>query len=201
MARLKATSAGVIATASMPPVSPSKVSTGTVNRNYLPSGSVLQVVSKVNTSYSTATVDLGYWTTVPDMSLQIVPLRANSKFRIDIRWGGEVAGAWDVVFAISRNGAIIGTPTQEGSRMGAVGMPLQSYIDDDNNSTLEYSCFSYIDEPNLGQTLSVLPQTYSLVAKAWTSRTLYTGCVVNIGQDSSNYERISTEISITEIAT
>jgi hypothetical protein len=193
MARLKADSVGNISTVSMPAVSGSIVS-GTVNSAYMPSGSVLQVVSSLNQTYNTSTVDLGYWTTVPSMSVVINPKRSNSKFLINVRWGGEVAGAWDVVFAISRNGTIIGLPSQEGSRMGSISMPLQSYIDDNNDSTPEYTNFVYLDSPGIVSTI-----TYALVSKAWSSRTLYTGSMVN-GADNPAYERLSTEIIVTEIA-
>lgn len=195
-ARLLADSTGNISTASMPAVVASRVS-GTLSNSYLPSGTILQVQSSLNQTYNSATVDLGYWTTVPSMSVNITPIRANSYFKIDVRWGGEVTGAWDVVFAISRNGIIVGTPTQEGTRMGAVGMPQQSYIDPDDNSTLEYSCYSYIDQQ---PTPSLATITYAMVSKAWSARTLYTGSVVTYTTDAANYERISTEIIVTEIA-
>lgn len=193
LARLLADSSGIISTQSMPSVPGSRV-TGTLANSYLPSGSVLQVKSFLNQTPSTATVDLSYWTTVPNMSVVITPIRFNSLFKIDVRWSGEVSSAWDTVFAISRNGTVIGTPTQEGSRMGAVGMAQQSYIDDNNDSTPEYSCFSYIDQPFTNYAI-----TYAMVAKAWSSRTIYTGQVMN-GSDSKPYERMSTEIIVTEIA-
>lgn len=193
MARLMANQSGVILKSSMPDI-PGSVVTGTINSNLLPSGSTLQVKSTLFTSINTVTLDLGYWSNVPSVNVSINPLRSNSKFRIDIRWGGEMASAWDVVFAISRNGTIIGLPTQEGTRMGAVGMALQTYIDDNNDSTPEYTCFSYIDTPN-----TLAPITYTLVAKAWSARTLFTGSTVN-QTDGLTYERISSEIIVTEIA-
>ena len=194
MARLLANESGVIQAASLPAI-PGSIVSGKVGQTNLPSGSSLQVQSSLFTSFNTVTLDLGYWSNVPDMAVNITPIRSNSKFKIDVRWGGEVAGAWDIVFALSRNGTVIGIPSQEGTRMGAVGMPLQTYIDDDNNSTLEYSCFSYIDQPNTSATI-----TYRLIAKAWSSRTLYTGITVNTGATDISYERISTEIIVTEIA-
>lgn len=195
MARVVANSVGLVATNSMPSIPASRIS-GVVDYARFPAGSTLQIQSSLFTSYNTCTVALGAWTTVPNMSVSITPKRSNSKFRIDIRWGGECgASAWDNVFAISRSGTIINLPTQEGTRMGAVGMPLQTYVDDDNNSTLEYSCFSTIDTPNTGSTI-----TYSMVGQAWSSRTLYTGCVVGYTTDAANYERISNEIIVTEIA-
>jgi len=194
MARLLANDSGVILKSSMPDI-PGSVVTGTINSNLLPSGSTLQVKSTLFTSINTVTLDLSYWSNIPSVNVVINPLRSNSRFRIDIRWGGEIStSAWDMVFAISRNGTIIGLPTQEGTRMGAVGMPLQSYVDDNNDSTPEYTCFSYIDTPN---TLNQI--TYSLVGKAWSSRTLYTGSTVN-QTDGFSYERISSEIIVTEIA-
>lgn len=194
MARLLANESGVILKSSLPEI-PGSVVSGTVSSNLLPSGSTLQVKSTLFTSINTVTLDIGYWSNIPSVNVLINPLRSNSRFRIDVRWGGEIStSAWDMVFAISRNGTIIGLPSQEGTRMGAVGMPLQTYIDDNNDSTPEYTCFSYFDEPN-----TLAPITYTLVAKAWSSRTLYTGSTVN-QSDSLTYERISSEIIVTEIA-
>lgn len=194
MARIMANPSGLVNTSSLPSIPASRIS-GVVDYARFPAGTTLQVQSSLFTSYNTCTVALGSWTTVPNMSVAITPKRSNSKFRIDIRWGGETVDSWDNVFAISRSGTIINLPTQEGTRMGAVGMGLQSYIDGDNNSTPEYSCFSTIDTPNTSSTI-----TYSMVAQAWTSRTLYTGCVVGYTTDAANYERISNEIIVTEIA-
>lgn len=194
MARIMANSSGLVNIESLPSIPASRIS-GAVDYARFPAGATLQVQSSLFTSYNTCTVALGSWTTVPNMSVSITPKRSNSKFRIDIRWGGETIDGWDNVFAISRNGTIINLPTQEGSRMGSIGMPLQTYIDGDNSSTLEYSCFSTIDVPNTTSTI-----TYSMVGQAWTSRTLYTGCVVSYTTDAANYERISNEIIVTEIA-
>ena len=89
MARLRPSTTGIIPTVSMPSVPPSVV-TGKLNKSVFPSGSVLQIQSSLNQTYNSATVDLGYWTTVPSMSVNITPIRSDSLFKIDIRWGGEV---------------------------------------------------------------------------------------------------------------
>ena len=192
-ARILANDSGVINSSSLPEIPATRI-TGTVDYARMPAGAVLQIKSNLYLSNNTLSINSSDWFAIPDMSVSITPRKNNSKFRIDVRWSGEVPGAWDVVFAIRRNITIIGLPNQEGTRHGSVGMPLQTYIDDDNNSTLEYSCFSIVDEPNTSSNL-----TYTLVARAWDTRTIYTGRTVNSVNDIS-YESVSNEIIVTEIS-
>ena len=192
IARLLANTSGSLEQVSYPQLSGS-VLTGSVAKNRLPPGSVLQVKNSIYQSYNSMTIDAG-WYNIPSMNVTITPTASNSFFRIDVRWFGEVVSAWDVVFGITRNGALINMPSQEGSRNGSLAVPLQSYIDDNNDSTPEYVCFSTIDYPNTSANL-----TYQFVTRAWSSRTLYNGRVFS-GTTNWNYEQGSMEIIVTEIA-
>lgn len=192
LARLTANSSGVIDQTSYPSLS-GQVLSGSLDKSKMPSGSVLQIKNSLYQSYNSMTISSG-WYDVPNMSVTINPTAANSFFRIDVRWFGEVSGAWDVVFGITRNGSLINMPSQEGTRNGSLAVPLQSYIDDNNDSTPEYVCFSTIDYP---QTIS--PLTYKMVARAWNSRTLYNGRVYS-GNSSWAYEQGSMEVVVTEYA-
>jgi hypothetical protein len=136
------------------------------------------------------------WQNVPNLSVNITPLFSNSRIRIDVRWFGEVSSAWDVTFGVSRNGTIINLPIQEGSRHGCLGMPNQSYVQDDNDSTPEYSFFSTIDAPGTTNTL-----TYTMVYRCYSgTRTIMNGRVFS-GTTNGNYEQGSTGIIVTEYAT
>jgi hypothetical protein len=192
IARLLASNTGVVDPTAIPSLSGS-VLTGTIPKSRMPSGSVLQIKNTLYQSYNSMTIDNG-WYDIPSMNVTITPIGVNSKFRIDVRWFGEVVSAWDCVFGIMRNGNLINMPTQEGTRFGAIAMPLQSYIDDNNDSTPEYVCFSTIDYP---YTTSQL--TYKLVIKAWSSRTLWNGRVFS-SSATGPYEQGSMEITVTEYA-
>ena len=160
----------------------------------MPSGSILQVRSTLYTSYNSITLT-DQWQQIPGLSLSITPRRANSKFRIDVRWFGEVSSAWDVTMGITRNGNVINLPSQEGSRHGCLSMPQQTYIQDDNDSTPEYAFYSTIDSPN---TISTI--TYAAVFRNYSgTRTIYNGRVIS-GTTTGNYEQGSQEIIITEYA-
>lgn len=192
IARLLASNSGVVDSTAIPSLSGS-VLTGTVPKNRMPSGSVLQIKNTLYQSYNSMTID-NSWFDIPSMNVTINPIGVNSSFRIDVRWFGEVVSSWDCVFGIMRNGVLINMPTQEGTRNGAIAMGLQSYIDDDNASTPEYVCFSTVDYPN-----TTTPLTYKLVIRAWSSRTLWNGRVMS-GTSTGNYEQGSMEITVTEYA-
>lgn len=168
---------------------------GLLNHSNMPSGQTLQVVSSIYRSYNTMTLTDG-WNNVPGIEVNITPRFVNSRIRIDVRWFGEVSSAWDVTFGITRNGTVINLPTQEASRHGCLGMPNQSYVQDDNDSTPEFSFYSTIDVPNTTSTI-----TYRMVARCYSgSRSMITGRVFS-GATTGNYEQGSCEIIATEYAT
>jgi hypothetical protein len=165
-----------------------------IQNSLFPSGSSIQMVSMLYQSYNSVTID-NLWVNVPNMLLSITPTTVNSKIKIDVRWFGEVSSAWDDVFGITRNGTIINLPTGTSNRNAALGMPVQTYIADDNNSTPELCFITTIDTP-----ATISPVTYRLVARANTSRTLMTGRVFDSVTQQSNYEQGSCEIILTEYA-
>lgn len=167
---------------------------GTLNHSNMISGQTLQVVSTLYQSYNSMSIT-GSWSNVPNMEVTITPRFANSKIRIDVRWFGEVSSAWDVTFGISRNGTAINLPTQEASRYGCLGMPNQSYVQDDNDSTPEFSFYSTIDSPN-----TTSPVTYRMIARSYSdTRTMWNGRVFS-SASTGNYEQGSSEIIVTEYA-
>lgn len=158
----------------------------------LPSGSAVQVKTTLYQWYNTLAVN-NTWQNVPNLTLDITPKSATSKFKIEVRWFGEMSNAWNMVFGISRNGTFINLPTLEGTRNQAIGMPCQTYVSDDNNSTPELSYMATFDSPNTASTI-----TYRLAARNYDGGTLYTGRVYDGSVLGSNYEQGSTEMIITE---
>lgn len=159
-----------------------------------PSGSVIQMVSTLYRSYNSVSLSTT-WVDVPNMSLDITPRSTSSRIKVEMRWFGETQVAWDCVFGITRNGTLINMPSVT-TRNPAIGVPCQTYVSDDNNSTPELCFMSTIDAPATTSTL-----TYKMVARCnTTGRTLMTGRVFDSGVQQSNYEQGSCEIILTEYA-
>lgn len=193
LSKLTPSSTGKLNTESVQIVTASNI-IGTLNHDNLISGQTLQVVSTLYQWYNTMSITPS-WSDIPNMVVTITPKFINSKIRIDVRWFGEVVSATDVTFGISRNGTPINLPTQEGSRYGCLGMPNQSYVQDDNDSTPEFSFYSTIDTPN---TTSAV--TYRMIARNYgDTRTIWNGRVFS-GSATGNYEQGSSEIIVTEYA-
>lgn len=194
LARLMLSPTGILPVDSIQAVNAANI-TGTLAYSAVPAGQVLQV-QKTDFLWYNSTTLTASWQSIPSLSVNITPKSTTSKIRVDVRWFGEVSSAWDVTLGVTRNGTAINLPTQEGSRYGCLGMPNQSYVQDDNDSTPESSNFFTIDSPNTTATL-----TYSVVARAYTSdgRVLWTGRVYS-GTTNGNYEQGSTSITVTEYA-
>lgn len=194
IARLMLSSAGKLPTDSIQSVAAANIKTPLSYAGCAP-GQVLQVQTTYYNWYNSMTLT-GSWQTVSGLSVNITPKFNNSKIRVDVRWFGEVSSAWDVTFGVTRNGTAINLPTQQSSRYGCLGMPNQSYVQDDNDSTPESSNFFTIDSPN---TTSAI--TYAMVVRAYTSdsRAFWTGRVFN-GTSTGSYEQGSTSITVTEYA-
>lgn len=171
---------------------PGSIFTSEAATSVFPSGTSVQMKSTLYRWYSSLGLN-GSWQSVPNMSIDITPKTATSKIKVEVRWFGEVADAWNVVFGITRNGTLINMPVQEGSRNGSLGVPCQSYVSDDNNSTPELSFIATIDTPN---TTGVV--TYRLVARHDGGTTLLTGKVYDTGNGGTNYEQGSAEMIVTE---
>lgn len=194
LAKIIVSNTGVIPVSSISNINAANV-VSTLAYNAVPAGQVLQVKTTFLNWYTSMTLT-NAWQTVPNMTVDITPKFVNSKIRIDVRWFGEVSSAWDVTFGVTRNGVPINLPTQELSRYGCLGMPNQSYVQDDNDSTPESSNFFTIDTPNTTSTL-----TYAMVSRAYTSdgRVQWNGRVYS-GTTNGNYEQGSMSITATEYA-
>ena len=155
-------------------------------------GKVLQVVNLVYTTQSSMTIGTTD-TAITGMNLNITPLGAGSKFRIDVRFFGEVVSAWETVFNIHRGAARINTTSN--LNYHGLSMMTQSYGAASNDSTTpEILNLTTIDSTGstVGTTL-----TYTLVACADVNRTLWINRCV--GAPTTSYETGISEIIITEI--
>jgi len=160
----------------------------------MPSGSVLQVVnfiSTAKTSQSASTTD----TMVSDITKSITPLAANSKFLITIRWFGEAATAWNIIFNIHMDGTRVNTNGGTDFYTGLATLA-SSYGKDDDDSTPNSANFSTLVTTSAPAGTALV---FKLVASSGTGYTIWTNRVFgNAG--GSGYENFTSEIIITEIA-
>jgi len=159
----------------------------------VPSGSVLQVVnfiSTAKTSQSASTTD----TIVSDITKSITPLAANSKFLITIRWFGEAATAWNIIFNIHMDGTRVNTNGGTAFYTGLATLA-SSYGKDDDDSTPNSANFSTLVTTSAPAGTALV---FKLVASSSTGYTIWTNRVFgNAG--GSGYENFTSEIIITEI--
>lgn len=128
------------------------------------------------------------------LSVSITPKQQNSKIRIDVRWGGEGQQVYNIMFNILRNGVPINLPDVNGTSHRGLAMPSLTYDLQNNASTPETCTFFTVDTHN-----STSAITYDLAVIGDGNDTLWTGRVFN-SSNTSLYERLSCEITATEIA-
>lgn len=154
-------------------------------------GKVLQVVNLLYSTQSSMTVGTTD-TAITGMNLNITPLGAGSKFRIDVRLFGEVHDGWQTVFNIHRGAARINTTSNLKSH--GLSMMTQSHGAVNDASTPEILNLTTIDSTGstVGTTL-----TYTLVASSNAAVTLWINRCFYVPGTSA--ETGVSEITITEI--
>ena len=155
-------------------------------------GKVLQVVGATFSAQGSTSITTADTASNPEIGYTITPKGTNSKFKIDVRWFGEVSDAQDMVAHIHRNGSRI----NEASTLNYHGLsiPTQTYISGNNDSTPEILTLSTLDQT--GSTAGT-PIAYKLMFSSSATRTLWTNrCFGTVG---NSYETGISEIIITEI--
>ena len=160
----------------------------------MPSGSVLQVVnfiSTAKTSQSSSQTD----TIVSDITKSITPLAANSKFLITIRWFGEAATAWNIIFNIHMDGTRVNTNGGTAFYTGLATLASAFGSGADDDSTPNSANFSTLVTTSAPAGTALV---FKLVASSGSSYTIWTNrCFGSAGADG--YENSTSEIIITEI--
>lgn len=132
---------------------------------------------------------------IAGLTVSITPKFANSKMKVEVRWGGETTHPDNILFNIKRNGVLINLPDAYGTNPRGLAVPPITYANN-NNSTPEACSFFTVDTPN---TLSPITYELNVVGYAGGSVTVYTGRCVNTS-NTQYYQRMSCEITVTEIA-
>lgn len=134
------------------------------------------------------------WTTINGLEVTFTPQSANSVFRIDVRWLGEVDGGWDLMFGVSRDGTPLSLPSNPSGNAGLSAAGLTYHLANDIASTLELSTYFTYDEPAIASTV-----TYTAQVRANSTRTMWNNRTAS-STTGFNYERGSCEIIVTEYA-
>lgn len=152
-------------------------------------GKILQCVgyiTDVQTSQSVSTTDL----IINGITKTVIPKGNNSKFLINIRWVGECATAWSIVFNIHMDGVRVNMVSTRGYGLAS---PCQSYHTSNDSSTPENSNFKTLTEST---SVIGVPIKFDLVADSNTAKTVWTNRCFGTGTD---YETGTSEIIVIEI--
>ena len=132
----------VLTTASTLNINASSISTGTLPRSRLPSGSIIQVVNTMKTdTFSSGTSET--WIDLTGMSATITPFSSSSLIFVQI-YVGRHYGTNTVVWRVLRNGGLYNAGAANGSRSQVHGA--ESNQGRDANHTGEF-VIGYIDNP------------------------------------------------------
>ena len=159
----------------------------------------VQIVSKLITGQGSQVVpansgDVLVGTGFDPFEVIFTPKLSGSFVKITVRWAGEVANSWDMVFNVTRNASRLNNPSSLNTQGLAVAT--QSYFDGaaggpNNSSTPEYLNLVTVDTTG---TFAWTPITYRLVASGFVAATIRT----NRCFDSA--ETFTSEIIIEEYA-
>lgn len=117
----------------------------------------------------------------------IIPKGNGSKFLVQVRWFGECANAWSILFNIHMDGIRVNA----GGRNAGLGSPIQSYPTANNDSsTPETQNISTLVET---ESVIGIPIKFDLVADTHSSFTMWTN------RCFADDETGTSEIIITEI--
>lgn len=162
-------------------------------------GNIIQISSTTMNAATSISYSGNYtnYTDIPGVAVTMTPKSTKSSFYIRARVTGEfnptVSNAWNSVFAIKRNGTVVGAAPQPGSVPCGVHMAAITYYADDPNSTPETCFFDMWDSP---ATLSAV--TYQLCIICADNGTYYINRCVNAAT-SGGYERGTSSITVMEI--
>lgn len=159
----------------------------------------VQLVNKIITGQGSQVVpanggDVVIGTGFDPFEIVFTPKLTGSYVKITVRWGGEIANAWDMVFNIHRNSSRLNNPSALNNQGLAVAT--QSYFDGaattgNNSSTPEYLSLVTVDTTG---TVAGTPITYRLVASGVVAATVWTN------RCFANAETFTSEIIIEEYA-
>ena len=158
-------------------------------------GKILQVVNLVYSTQSSMTIGTTD-TAITGMNLNITPLGAGSKFRIDVRLFGEMADQQNTIYNLHRNGTRVNT-TSNLKYHGLSMATLTFGVAVNNSSTPEIMHFATVDSTGstagsaITYTLTASTTSNNMTSTQWINRCFLT--------PTHAFETGISEIIITEI--
>ena len=163
----------------------------------MPTGSILQVVSTHVITTSSFSVSANTTTEITDLSVDITPQTSTSDMLIFVMWHGEYSTTnFNVTFGLRRDSTDIGNPAAAGSRHVGMAMIQQGYYAEDNASTPDSCNYNYLDTSKSSGTSQI---TYKATFRSVSGGTMYNNRTVG-DTDDSDYERLTSSITVMEVA-
>jgi len=174
----------------------SQVQAGAIEHGDLPAGSVLNVIQTHVATTSTQSLTSSTRANITGLTATITPKSTSSKIMVEVRWVGEFSNAnnYDTVFGIRRGGVDVGNPVAAGSRYTGISGITIGYDSQEAHSTPDSAMYSYLDSPAASGSV-----TYTASILHRYTGTLYNNRTVD-DADGVNYERLTSSITLTEIA-
>jgi len=167
--------------ASLTSLNATNISSGTLAKARLPTGSVLQVVSTTKTdTFSTATT--GSWVDVTGLSVSITPTSASSKVYVVVDVALALSTVVDIVQQrLVRNSTAINVGDVSGSRNQVSGA--SGVISSNNTNANHTRAFNFLDSPTTTSSTTYKIQVFSSTGTKYVNRngenldnsTFYTG--------------------------
>jgi hypothetical protein len=171
---------------------------GTITGRTPESGEVLQIVNVLDTGEYVQSGVTYVPVQIANLTKTFTTKGANSKFKIDVRWMGEIESGefYNSVFNLEVNGTIInrkGTEMWEGLMCAG-----STYTYTDTASTPDMTSFSTLYESSIPAGTSVTVKLLINFTDTNYNKTVWTGRCA--GGASAGKESASSEIIITEVA-
>jgi len=158
-------------------------------------GSVLQVKQTYVNTISSQSLSATTWTPITGLEISITPSSASNKILIFVEWCGEhsEANPHNTTFGLKRDSTDIGLPSSFGNRQPGIA-PINISHGNNADSTPENATYNFLDSPN---TTSAI--TYKACIFSQGSNTLYNNSTKTTGNDSIDYERLTSSITAMEV--
>ena len=168
----------------------------TLNKQALPSGSILQVQSTLVTSTFQQSISAQTDTAITNMSVNITPSATSSKIMLMARLVGELSTTnnYDIMYFIFRGSTKINSGDAEGARNTGIITQSQNFYDANSSSTMDSGNIITLDSSHN----STSQLTYHIGIGANSAATFNVNRTV-VNSNTYNNERASSEIIAMEI--
>jgi hypothetical protein len=169
----------------------------TGGRVLMPQGGIIQVQYTQFTGTNSYSISAATNTVITDLTVNITPVSTSSIIKIDAMVNGEWShqnGATDSIWFFYRDSTKLPTHTAGNRPVGVLMGTSISYDQQDMGSTPEHAYYSYFDTPSSTSQITYKVGVFQDNGYDWSLNKTHAD------NDSSNYERGTSFICVTEIA-